>query len=189
MRSRRRTVLSVVGSILAVGCLGGGVDAPGGTGSPPPRTATGSETAVGTPDRCDPADVTRPRVPTGTNIEGRAYPRKPTSLTVQSVAEYLSDFETAFAWNRILQTEGVTSLNIDTLDGFIPDETGDGFLASSGMRLTYSADTAGGSEEREYVANYFVSPGPVYRVESRTESVAPRESEETQLVQCGADPE
>jgi hypothetical protein len=127
-------------------------------------------------------------VPTGTNIAGQAYPRKPTTLTVQSVAEYLSDFETAYAWNRILATNDVTSLNIDTLDGFVPDETGDGFIAASRTHVTYST-TDERTNERSYVANYFVSPAPVYRRESETDPVTPRGAEETVLVQCGTDPE
>ncbi|GCF12692.1 hypothetical protein Harman_06270 [Haloarcula mannanilytica] len=124
---------------------------------------------------------------TGTNIEGRAYPQKPETLSTESILLYLDDFETAFAWNRVLQTsETVTSLSVDNLNGFWPDETGDGYLAASGIRVSYSTE-AGSANEREYVANYFVSPGPVYRYESTNDPATPEpESEETLLVQCGA---
>lgn len=180
MDRQRRSVLAVVGAALATGCtaVDGGAT-PTGTAEPSPSDG---------PPECDPADVTRPPVATGENLDGRAYPTKPAELTDQSVLEYLADFETAFAWNRVLETADgtVVSLNIDTLDGFFPDETGDGYLASSGMGVSYTtADET--TTQREYVASYFVSPGPVYRTESAGDAADPREQEETTLVQCGAD--
>lgn len=136
----------------------------------------------------DARDVARPPVATGTTLGGREYPPKPASLTEGSATEYLDDFETAFAWNRVLEsTANVTSLNVDNLDGFPPDETGDEYLASGGTRVSYGTEGVS-SDEREYVANYFVSPGPVYRYESAGDSAAPEpRDEETLLVQCGPD--
>ena len=174
----RRTVLGVVAGALSAGCSTLNEDDPG----------TGATTTepVDQP-ACDPADVTRPPVASGTNIEGRNYPQKPEPLSDQSILEYLDDFETAFAWNRVLQSAAnVTSLNVDNLDGFTSDETGDGYLASGGIRVSYSPED-GEPTDREYVANYFVSPGPVYRYESSTEPTTPEPgSQETLLVQCGA---
>ncbi|EMA29713.1 hypothetical protein [Haloarcula japonica] len=175
MALERRTVLAVLTGVLTAGC-----SAPSGDGEPP--------TQPGEAPQCDPADVSRPPVATGTNIQGRAYPQKPETLTTDSILLYLDDFETAFAWNRVLQTaETVTSVGVNNLEGFWPDETGDGYLASSGIRVSYST-ADGDRSEREYVANYFVSPGPVYRYESSNEPVTPEtDAEETLLVQCGAD--
>lgn len=117
----RRTVLATVGGALAAGCT---VDVDEGT----TPTATGSPT----PERCDPANVTRPPVVRDTDHPPQGYGTKPTDLTAQSVADYLSDFETAFATNRILdEHDGVTSLGVDTVDGYAPEAAGAGFLASS----------------------------------------------------------
>ncbi len=81
----------------------------------------------------------------------------------------------------------MTSLNIDSFDGFVPDETGEGYLASSGICGTDSTE-GGSTNEREYVANYFVSLGPVYRHESDYNPATPEaQDEEKLLVQCGAD--
>jgi hypothetical protein len=179
MSLARRTVLGVVVGALSAGCSASNDGDPGDGATP---TEPVDQPA------CDPADVTRPPVASGTNIEGRNYPQKPETLSDQSILEYLDDFETSFAWNRVLQSaEGVTSLNVDNLDGFGSDETGDGFLASSGIRVSYSTED-GSSDEREYVANYFVAPGPVYRYESDGDPAAPEPGdEETALVQFGAD--
>jgi hypothetical protein len=178
MTTKRRTALVALVGVLTAGCTGRNGD-DSGNDTPP----NGPETP-----QCDPEDVTRPPVATGTNIDGCEYPRKPEALTDQSVLEYLDEFETSFAWNRVLgSAEDVTSLNVDNLDGFTPDETGDGFLASSGIRVTYSTE-GGSSDEREYVANYFVTPGPVYRYESSGDRATPDpQDEDTALVQCGAD--
>ncbi|WP_200531121.1 hypothetical protein [Halorubrum sp. LN27] len=180
MRTERRTVIAASIGLLMAGCAG--LNDGGSDGDAPP-TDPGTDTP-----QCDPDDVARPPVATGTNIEGREYPRKPETLTEPSIMEYLDDFETSFAWNRILQSaEGVTSVNVDNLNGFTPDETGDGFLASSGIRASYSTE-AGASDEREYIANYFVAPGAVYRHESTGDPTAPEpRDEETALVQCGTD--
>lgn len=182
----RRTLLATVAATLVAGC--GGSDGEPPTDSDTPTAgATPTQPGPDTPT-CDPEDVTRPPVATGTNIEGRPYPRKPSPLTDQSILEYLDAFETAFAWNRVLETPStVTSLNIDNLDGFQPSETGDGFLASSGIRVTYSTDE-GDTSERTYVANYFVTPQLVYRYESASTPATPEPADEaTQLVQCGTD--
>lgn len=175
----RREAVALCASLLTAGCAAPG----GGTGGDSPPDDPWTDTP-----QCDPADVSRPPVATGTNIEGRPYPAKPETLTEDSILLYLDDFETSFAWNRVLESAaGVTSLNVDNLDGFTSDETGDGFLASSGIRVSYSTED-GSSDEREYVANYFVSPGPVYRRESTgdREDLDPN-GEETVLVQCGSD--
>lgn len=194
MDSRRRGILAAVVTALTGGCTGrndGATSTETGTATAPPPSETGTPTQSSPsdgPPQCDPEDVARPAVTTGGNLEGRAYPTKPTDLTDQSVLEYLGEFETAFAWNRVLTTTDgtVTSLNVDTLDGFVPDETGDGYLASSGMAVSTTTED-GTTNEREYVANYFVSPGPVYRTESDGDTADPRAQGETVLVQCGTD--
>lgn len=175
MGTNRRGVLAVAAGLLGAGCRG-----TGGGGTPSTPTTTRGDG----PPRCDPADVTRPPVAEGGALAGREYPPKPSPLTDQSVLEFLDEFETAFAWNRVLRTADATSLNVENRDGFAPDETGDGYLASSGMRVSYTADD-GTTSERAYVANYFVSPGPVLRTESTDGPTTPRGGADTQLVQCG----
>lgn len=188
----RRAVLSAVGGALLAGCTGsdGGTR---GNGASPTQTTGTTPTATGTPPGCDPEDVTRPAKPEGTNIEGREYPRKPRPLTEQAIREYLDEFETAFAWNRVLRTASgtVTSINVDNLEGFPPEAADGGYLASSRMRVSYSTDRGetptGESSEREYVASYYVSEGPVVRAETDSEAVDPRTRDDARLVQCGAD--
>jgi hypothetical protein len=180
MPTGRRGFVAVSAGVLTAGCA---APSDGDSDGDTPPEQPGPDTP-----ECDPADVTRPAVAAGTNLEGREYPRKPADLTDQSILEYLDDFETAFAWNRVLESApDATSINVDNLDGFSSDETGDGFLASSGIRVTYSAGD-GSSTERTYVANYFVTPGPVYRYETDDDPATPEpEDEETLLVQCGTD--
>lgn len=103
--------------------------------------------------------------------------------------EFLADFETAFAWNRAVGSrENVTSINVDTLDGFTPEAAGDGFLASSAMRVMFATGQGGDETETgrfDYVASYYVGPSGVYRVETADSRIDPRDSAERQLVACG----
>lgn len=116
------------------------------------------------------------------------YGTKPGELTDRSVADYLSDFETAFAWNRILQeNEAVTGLGVNTVDGYAPEAAATGYLASSRIETHFTVGEDHALTERTYVTNYFVSAGPVYRVETDAEPVDPRTRPDRQLVQCGED--
>lgn len=107
-------------------------------------------------------------------------------LNEQAVADYLSDFETGFAWNRILQENtDVTSLGVNTVDGYTPEAVDTGYISSSRIEIHYTIGEDMELTEREYVTNYFVSEGPVYRVETDSEPVDPRMRSDRQLVQCG----
>jgi hypothetical protein len=104
------------------------------------------------------------------------------------VADYLADFETAFAWNRILDEHApVTSLSIDTTTAWMPEAAGEGFLASSRIETGYTKEGDDDPTTRTYIASYYVSPDPVYRVETDSEAVDPRTHPDRQLVQCGTD--
>lgn len=172
MYKDRRTVLATTVGILTAGCMGGGGGTPTPTQSP-------------TPESCDPADVSRPPVVRDSNHPPQDYGSKPASLTDQSVADYLGSFELAFAWNRILgENDSVRSLGIETGDGYRPERAGAGYLASNRMRLEYAVGEDDESTEDEYVASYYVSAGPVYRVETDSEPVDPRTRSDRDLVQC-----
>jgi len=184
METTRRVLLATVAAGLSAGCLG---DGGGDSGTPSPTTTAGTS-PTGTPAQCDPSDVQRPPVVEDSNLGAQGYGTKPDTLTAQSVADYLSDFETAFAWNRILAaTDGLTNINVDTIDGFQPEAAGDGFLAGSRIETSYSTDGGETTTQDAYVTNYFVSPGPVYRVETDDDRVDPRDRSDRQLVQCGVD--
>lgn len=136
--------MSIAGATPA-GCLG---DRPGdGDGS--------------TPERCEPDDVSRPPVVEDTDHRPQGYGTKPAELTEQSVADYLSDFETAYAWNPILnEHDDVKSLNVTTVDDYTPEPTDEGFLAASRIETASTVGEDQALTEREYVTNYFVSDAP-----------------------------
>ncbi|MDX1748567.1 MAG: hypothetical protein R3324_21760, partial [Halobacteriales archaeon] len=183
--------LGVLFGGLAAGCLGGGPDA----ATPPPEPGDGSPTPTpsgGTPtpgpSGCDPANVDRPQVVEDANHPPQGYGTKPQELTLQSVADYLADFETAYAWNRILvEQRPVTNLGVDTQTPWTPEAAGEGFLASSRIETSYAKQGDQSPTTRTYVASYFVSAGPVYRVETDGETVDPRAHPDRELVQCGTD--
>lgn len=178
MGSNRRLVLGTVAGVLTAGCLGDG----DGNGSTPGD----GETPSPTPETCDPDDATRPPIVRDSNHPPQGYGTKPMELTEQSVADYLSDFETAFAWNRILQAnDDLTSLGVNTVDGYTPEAADDGYRSSSRIETYYTVGEDQELTEREYVTNYYVSDGPVYRVETDSEPVDPRAHSDRQLVQCG----
>lgn len=171
----RRALLVASGGVLTAGCLSGDQNGDGGSSTPSP----GSED-------CDPDAVTRPPVVEDTDHPPQGYGTKPMELTAQSVPGYLSDFETAYAWNRILdEQESVNSLNINTVDGYTPEETDGGFLASSRIETSYTVGEEHELHERGYVTNYYVSEALVYRVETESEPTDPRTHDDSQLVQCG----
>lgn len=111
-------------------------------------------------------------------------------LSEDSVATYLSDFETGFAWNRILQeNDDVNSLVANTVDGYTPEAADTGYLASSRIDIRFTVGEGHGRTERSYVTNYYVSEGPVYRVETGSDPSGPRTHPDRQLVQRGKDGE
>ena len=197
MDPRRRGLLGCIATTFLAGCLG---DGNGGgqttttrsttepTTSSPTTESKTSEPTTTTPstESCDPSSASRPPIVRDSNHPPQGYGTKPTELTPLSVADYLSDFETAFAWNRILQeNDEVNSLGVNTVDGYQPDTVDGGFLASSRIEIHYTVGEDHELTEREYVTNYFVSEGPVYRVETDTDPVDPRTHPDRQLVQCG----
>ncbi|AZH26044.1 hypothetical protein [Haloplanus aerogenes] len=191
MNGTRRMILAVIDSSLTAGCLTDG-DGNGTTPSPTPSSGGPTTQNGGTPSpipsSCDPADVSHPPVVEESNHPAMGYGTKPQELTQQSVADYLADFETAYAWNRILDDHSpVARLNIDTTTPWNPEPAGAGFLASSGIETSYTPEGSEESSERAYVASYYVSPDPVYRVQTEAESVDPRSHPDRQLVQCGTD--
>lgn len=184
--------MAVIACSLSAGCL----TADGGNGGQPttepdhggsPATP-GSGTSVPPSNDCDPADVSRPPIVRDANHSPLGYGTKPQELTGQSVADYLADFETAYAWNRILDKYApVVSLNINTTTPWTPEKNDDGFLASSRIETEYTKEVGDDPVTRVYVASYYVSPSPVYRVETESESVDPRTHPDWELVQCGSD--
>lgn len=132
--------------------------------------------------------MSRPPIVEDANHPPKGYGTKPQELTQQSVADYLADFETAYAWNRILAEHApVTNIGVDTTTAWTPEPAGEGFLASSRIETSYAKEGSDEPTRRAYVASYFVSAGPVYRVETDSEPVDPRTHPNRQLVQCGTD--
>ncbi|MFB6309945.1 MAG: hypothetical protein ABEH64_02055 [Salinirussus sp.] len=192
MNSTRRGILAVLASGGIAGCLnGGGSD---GT-TPSPTTTVETPTPTRAPDApsptplsCDPSDVNRPPVVEDANLSGKGYGTKPQELNAQSVADYLADFETAYAWNRILVDHGpVSRLNIDTTTPWTPERDGAGFLASSRIETSYTPEDGDEPVEAAYVASYYVASGPVYRAQTDADAVDPRSHPDRVLVQCGSD--
>lgn len=137
---------------------------------------------------CDPAAVDRPPVVRDSNHPPQGYGTKPRELTVQSVADYLADFETGFAWNRILSEQApVASLSVNTTTAWMPETADDGFIASSRIETEYANDSGESPTARTYVASYYVSQALVYRAETDSEPVDPRTRADRRLVQCGSD--
>jgi hypothetical protein len=135
--------------------------------------------------------VSRPPEVEDTNLPApTGYGTQPPELTEQSVADFLADFETVFAWNRILNEHApLTSLSINTTTAWMPEPAGAGFLASSRIETGYAKEGDDGPTTRTYIASYHVAPGPVYRAETDSEAVDPRTHPDRQLVQCATDTE
>jgi hypothetical protein len=160
----------------------GGTMAVAGAATDTPDETT-AESAV-----CDPADVTRPPVPTDAAVEGQSYPTVPAQLTTESVTAYLAEFETAFAWNRaVAEYSDATAVRVQTLDSFEP-VADDGFRATGRMRVFVVIDE-GGDERRverdDSVVGYAVGDdGGLFRAELADRTTDPRDSPERQLVAC-----
>ncbi|MFC5367438.1 hypothetical protein [Salinirubrum litoreum] len=194
----RRTVL-VGAAVTLAGCSGVTTGGDSGTDSRAGDTNDSGETTA-TPDEtttesagCDPADVTRPAVPTDAAVEGQSYPSPPAAPTTSSVTAFLSEFETAFAWNRAVgEYSEVTGVRVQTLDAFEPVAVDQGFRATGRMRVFVVIDEGDGDrrvERYDYAASYFVGDGGVYRAETADRQTDPRESAGRQLVACSADGE
>lgn len=173
------------------GCAGITTDGSGpATENQPAATDEPTDDTPTPSNSCVPDDVTRPTVPSDTTLGGRSYPDAPADVTAESVARFLADFEGAFAWNRAVETrEDLTNVRVDTLAEFVPEAVGDGFLASSAMRLLTATEQDDGrtrTERDDYVVNYYVGE-EVYRVETADRRVDPRDSPDRQLVACGTD--
>lgn len=192
MALTRRQALGILAGGLTTGCLGDGSDN-GPTLSPEPGNGNSTPTADGgtripSPTDCDPADVNRPPIIEDANHPPKGYGTKPTELTQQSVADYLADFETAYAWNRILAAHSpVTNLGVNTTTPWTPEPAGEGYLSSSRIETSYAKEATNTAISRTYVASYYVSTEPVYRAETDDDPVDPRTHPNRQLVQCGRD--
>lgn len=117
------------------------------------------------------------------------YPEKPKSLSLDSVATYLAEFETAFARNRVVDEMTVKSVKVEIQGEFDGSETGAGFVASSNVQVMYTMDTNDTETalgDIEYAANYYVDSELVYRIQTDTETVDPRDGGSKRLVQCGS---
>lgn len=170
-------VVIAAGSLTA-GCISDG----GGNGT------TDDGTTDPPSNECDPDDVRRPPIVEDANHPPQGYGTKPMELIEQSVGDYLADFETAYAWNRILTEHApVTSLGVNTTTPWTPETTDDGFVAWSRIETDYTKEGDDDPTTRTYIANYYVSQGPVYRVESESEPVDAATHPDRQLVQCGSD--
>lgn len=177
MDSSRRAVVAVAAALSTAGCASDGGD---GTDEPSPGEPTPA------PTDCDPDEVRRPPIVRDTDHSPTGYGTKPQTLVAQSVADYLADFETGFAWNRMLEEHSpLTNVGVDTTTPWEPEPAGDGFVAWSRIETSYVTEGSSEPVERAYVANYYVSAGPVYRVETESDPVDPRERSDRQLVQCG----
>jgi hypothetical protein len=196
----RRTVLTGV-AVTFAGCSGvttggdpatdsqsGGADAATVTDSATTTPQTTPESAT-----CDPTSVTRPPVPTDTTVEGQSYPAVPAAPTTESVTAFLTEFETAFAWNRAVgEFPDATGVRVQTLDGFEPESTDEGFRATARMRVFVVIDESDGVqrvEREDHLVGYAVAEDGVYRAETAERGTDPRESPDRQLVACGADSE
>lgn len=179
----RRSILAMVAGGITTGCLNGG-NGPGAS----PTTEPGGGEPSPTVGSCDPAEVTRPPIIEDADHPPKGYGTKPQELTPQSVADYLADFETALAWNRLLsEHDTLTNIGVNTLTPWSPAAAGTGYIASSEIETSYATEADGDPTERTYVASYFVAAGPVFRVETASEPVDPRTHRDRQLVQCGPD--
>ena len=180
----RRRLLATVGVLALPGCSEVGSPS---TGSPANRTSRTTSSSSGA--TCEPEVVFRPSPPEGTDPGPSEYPEKPNRLSADSVATYLSEFETAFGRNRAIDELVITSVDVEIQGGFDGTEAGDGYVASSDVQVMFTTD-ADGTEtavgDSKYVANYYVDPELVYRHQTDLESMDPRDSGRKRLVQCGS---
>lgn len=184
----RRTVLVGTAALFA-GCSG---VTTGGAGTDTATDETTTATPTPTPDdTCDPTDVTRPTAPTDASVEGRAYPAMPTEVTDGSVTDFLTEFERAFAWNRVLgEYADVTGVRVQTLDAFEPEQTDDGVRATGRMRVFAAIDGGDGDqrvERYDYTVGYLVGEDGLYRAESPDGEVDVRDGSTRQFVACGSE--
>lgn len=184
----RRSLLATISVLALPGCAETGSPS---TGSPASETPTNSpsQTAPSTAGAtCEPEAVFRPSPPEGAEPEPSEYPEKPATLSADSVATYLSSFETAYARNRTISDVAVTSVDVEIQGGFDDaSETGDGYVASSNVQIMYTREAEGTetpSGDVKYVANYYVDLELVYWHRTDLEPMDPRDSDRKLLVQC-----
>ncbi|QLG28541.1 hypothetical protein HUG10_13720 [Halorarum halophilum] len=180
----RRRLLAMVGVLALPGCSD--VGAPSTVSSTDEASRVTSSSSGAT---CEPGAVFRPSPPEGTDPEPSEYPKKPGTLSADSVATYLSEFETTFGRNRAIDELVSTSVDVEIQGGFEGSEAGDGYVASSNVQVMFTTD-ADGTEtavgDIKYVANYYVDPELVYRHQTDIEPMDPRDSDRKLLVQCGS---
>lgn len=98
-RALLRTI-GIVGAVAAAGCLSSG------EGSPPGQTDTARDEGTASGERattggCDAASPPSPS--TGEGLpDPEPYPDRPSSLTPESVREYVESYETAYRHNGVL---------------------------------------------------------------------------------------
>jgi hypothetical protein len=177
---KRRTVLATSAAVIFSGCSTLGSS---DSGPQPTEEKTGSKTPA-----CSESDVSRPSIPTSSQLNGLEYPRRPDELTTDSVQKYLSEFESAYARNYTINEFIVSSVNVVVRD-FEVSEVNGGFLASSDVQVIYTQESDGDGPtptgDRKYRTNYYVSTA-VYRSETDMETVDARTHRPRQLVACFA---
>jgi len=198
MESRREVISAILLSLTA-GCTGTTPESDANTdGSetvPSPVVATATETDDRTPVyrfACANADADAPPVQAATTPAGSEYPSRPSALRPDTVRQFLTEFERAYARNETLDEQAANSVTVavrrvevESVDGGV-EAADDGFLGHANVQVMYTQ----GEGQRtvtgdiKYTVNYFLSADAVYRVESDIERVDPRDRDEPPLVAC-----
>lgn len=178
MPLQRRSVLALVGATVTAtaGCLGGD----GRTDS-----STAEQTASATPPPSCQRQTILPEAESG-----RVYPDFPTTLSEDSVADFVADFELAYHSNRLRRQ--YNSLSVTDRSATVTDSRSvdGGWLVAVHVELGYSYGSSGESlspvhgdlSER---TSYFVGTGRVVRAEHATSGILdPRDELGGAIVRC-----
>ena len=129
----RRRASCTVSAVFATGCAGtrgeSTTHTPGESDTPE-TTATASSTPS-----CVVDAVSRPEPRIETTPRGDRYPDPPAEPIVESVRQYLITFETAFARNRTIRDQRVSSVSVSVEGGFDVSEVESGFRGSGNVRI------------------------------------------------------
>ena len=164
MGSRRQFLLSGA-TVLVTGCA---ARSPPGTTEPteatPPPSSTPTATATPTLDCADTAVRTPPRAVTPDDVTPPSYPAFPDSLDADTVASFVSAYETAYAVNALLVgTSGVDYVDVAVSDSPPVTETSRGYVVDLAYRYAVEAQTPADYPPR-HVA-YLVREGVVARAD------------------------
>ncbi|WP_435359808.1 hypothetical protein [Haloarchaeobius sp. DFWS5] len=198
----RRALLALSASTLIAGCFESSLgdderDDPATTTTrsateqttsrPTTSTTTTNTTTTTTPTAvvdCEPKDLPTPQPTVDGEFDPKPYPEKPAELTEQTVVSFVTEYEIARAWNRILEAhEDTEYLGVGTVLETRHKRTNGGHLVV--FQISTGYETGHSDVDGFYVVGYFVTESVVKRRSGLDHREGVTVDELTDVLQCG----